>query len=124
MQAEEGKRETERLKAQYENERKRRWRLLEEKGDIEQVVKELYGWDEASAASSAGGTPGGPAGTPALGAPPKTAVMLLVADTPGADSAPAASTSTLNVPVGADIGAWVAKYRQSCVHMQQAKEHR
>lgn len=106
-QLEEGKKETERLKTQFENERKRRWRILEEKADVEQVVRELYGWEEAS--SGNGGK--------------KTGIALLSSDDGGGESV-GSGPVTLPVPVGGDLSVWVSKYRQSVALMQTVKEKR
>ncbi len=48
-QLEDSKRERARLKQQFDFERKRRWRVLEESGDLEQTVREVYGWEEGGA---------------------------------------------------------------------------
>jgi hypothetical protein len=102
LQLEEGKRETERLKMQFENERKRRWRLLEEKADFEQLVRELYGWEDAAGKGKG--------------------VVLLAAD--GNDAPTGSSPTALSPPVGADLNTWVAKFRQSVALVQVVKEKR
>jgi hypothetical protein len=102
LQLEEGKRETERLKMQFENERKRRWRLLEEKVDFEQLVRELYGWEDAAGKGKG--------------------VVLLAAD--GNDAPTGSSPTALSPPVGADLNTWVAKFRQSVALVQVVKEKR
>ncbi len=50
-QMEENKRERARLKQQYDFERRRRWRVLEDSGDLEQTLREVYGWEEAPTAT-------------------------------------------------------------------------
>jgi hypothetical protein len=105
QQLEEGKRETERLRTQFENERKRRWRLLEDKADFEQLVRELYGWEDAVSTTTG----------------KSKAAVLLSAD--GGDG-PVSSSTTLSPPPGADLNAWVAKFRQSVALVQVVKEKR
>ena len=46
LQLEENKKEKARLKQQYDLDRRRRWRMLEESGDLEQAVREVYGWED------------------------------------------------------------------------------
>ena len=120
-QLEDGKKEAERLRSQFEAERKRRWRLLEEKGDIEAVVRELYGWDESDPGFAAlqMTTPGvGGAGGPA-----RKGIALLSAETPSGDATDAVpDKTTVPIPQGADVNVWVMKYRQSVAMMQLAKE--
>lgn len=121
FQLEEGKKETERLRSQFENERKRRWRLLEEKGDLEQVVKELYGWDEGALPMSNAG-----AGSSTTTAGARKGIILF-SETPvltGGESVSQPTTSTVPLPPGVDMHQWVLKYRSSIGLMQVAREHR
>jgi hypothetical protein len=103
---EEGKKETARLKQQYESDRRRRWRLLEEKGDVEQAVKELYGWDDSAVTMSLS---------------PVAKRRGKHATTPGTS---ADVGSFLPMPDGADVAAWVARYRKAGALLQTLRERR